>query len=80
MAVRILAVSTDALVVLVRRTVLKESIFTRVRKKIGFWDRRRLTLEKAYEPITGNFSFALMASCIGMMVIFAVVMYFNLRS
>ena len=80
MAVRILAVSTDAMVVLVRRTVLKESIFARVRKKIGFWNRRRLTLEKAYEPITGNFSFALMASCIGMMVIFAVVMYFNLRS
>ena len=41
--------------------------------------RRRDELKAAYEPILGNFSFALMLSCIGMMVIFGVIMFFNLK-
>lgn len=76
---RFLSISTDVLIVTVRRTILSERVFTDKGKKAGRLERRRITVQEAYEPITGNFSFALMLSCIGMMVILGVILYFNLR-
>ena len=78
-AARSLAVSTDAVIVLLRRSVLRERVVADTGKKIGFWRKRRDEVREAYNPILGNFSFALMASCVGMMIIFGVIMYFNLK-
>ena len=80
MLTRYLAVSTDVLIVTVRRKLLPEHVVSDRKKKAGFLERRRITMREAYEPIVGNFSFALMLTCIGMMVIFGVIMFFNLKN
>ena len=76
---RSLAISTDALIVLMRRSLLKERVVADSGKQVGRLKKRRNELRKAYEPIYGNFSYALMLSCIGMMVVFGVIMFFNLK-
>ncbi len=73
---RALAVGTDALIVFLRRTVLKERVIMDNGQKLSFIRKRSDEIHEAYEPIIGNFSFALMLSCIGMMVIFGVIMYY----
>ncbi|HCI74205.1 MAG TPA: sodium:proton antiporter [Lachnospiraceae bacterium] len=76
---RFLSVGPDALIVLVRKTVLKEHVVADTPDQVGFLEKRRDEVREAYRPIHGNFSFALMLSCIGMMVILGVIMFFNLR-
>ena len=76
---RSLAISTDALIVLMRRSLLKERVVADSGKQVGRLKKRSNELRKAYEPIYGNFSYALMLSCIGMMVVFGVIMFFNLK-
>ena len=73
--VRILSVSTDALIVFLRRTILKERVITDKSQRLGLIRKRTDEIREAYEPIAGNFSFALMLSCIGIMVILGVIMY-----
>ena len=79
MAARVLSIGTDVLIVSARRTVLRERVVRDPGERIGILQKRRDELKAAYEPILGNFSFALMLSCIGMMVIFGVIMFFNLK-
>ncbi len=76
---RSLAISTDALIVLTRRSVLRERVVADTGKKVSTLKKKRKLAQEAYESIRENFSFALMLSCIGMMLIFGVIMFFNLR-
>ena len=77
---RVLAISTDALIVLLRRSALRERVIADDGKELGRLEKRRSQIRRAYEPITGNFSTALMFSCIGMMVILGVILFFILRN
>ena len=74
---RSLAISTDALIVLTRRSVLRERVIADTGKKVSTLKKKRKLAQEAYESIRENFSFALMLSCIGMMLIFGVIMFFN---
>ena len=73
---RSLSLSTDALIVLMRKTVLRERVVADDGKNPGFWKKRISELRTAYEPIIGNFSFALMLSCIGMMMVFGAILLY----
>ncbi len=74
---RALVTSTDALIVLLRRTVMRE---TRVEsaKKIqeNSWMTLREGVKGAWEPIFENFSFALMMTCLGILLILGVLIYY----
>ena len=76
---RMLSIGTDALIILIRRSVLREHVVADTADRIGLLEKRVDEVREAYQPIRGNFSFALMLSCIGMMVILGVIMFFNLR-
>ncbi len=75
----VMALGTDAFIILLRRTALKEHVVSdKSMHNPGPLKKRSSEVREAYRPIIGNFSFALMLSCIGMMVIFGVIMYFIL--
>ena len=74
-----LSIGTDALIILIRRSVLREHVVADTADRIGLLEKRVDEVREAYQPIRGNFSFALMLSCIGMMVILGVIMFFNLH-
>lgn len=70
---RCMATGTDGLIVLLRRTVVSERRVTGKRQeRLNSLNWKRQELERAYQPIVQNFSFALMVSCIGILVIFVV--------
>ena len=72
---RAMADGTDALIVLMRRTLLREHVVTgRSQRQLNAIRRRRLERQEAYRPIRENFSYALMLACIGMMGIFGVLL------
>ena len=74
-AASVLSASTDALAVFLRKTVFREH-------RAPDTDRKRFTKatafrkesERAAAPIVENFSFALMMTCIGILVIFGVIL------
>ncbi len=75
----IMSLGMDAVIILLRKTAMKEHVLSEETiNKPGTLSRRRSAVHAAYSPIIGNFSFALMLSCIGMMVIFGVIMYYIL--
>ena len=73
---RLLSIGPDALIVLIRNTALKEHVVADTPDRLGFFEKRKDELKEAYEPIHGNFSFALMLSCIGIMLILGVIVVF----
>jgi hypothetical protein len=76
---RTLCVSLDALVVLLRKTLLRE---TRVRGhqplKAGRLFTLRFETARAIDPIVMNFSFALLMTCLGILMVLGVIMFFIL--
>ena len=76
---RTLCVSLDALVVLLRKTLLRE---TRVRGhqplKAGRFLTLRFETARAIDPIVMNFSFALLMTCLGILMVLGVIMFFIL--
>ncbi len=72
---RILSDSTDAAVVLLRHTFMRERPVRRVPEKES---RMMVFLEASHEasPLLRNFSFALMMSCIGILVTLGFVLWF----
>ncbi len=77
--IRVMTLGTDVFIILLRRTALKERVVAdKPLEQSGTVRRHMQELREAYRPIVGNFSFALMLSCIGMMAIFAVIMIYNI--
>ncbi len=73
----VMALGMDSVIILLRRTALKEHVLSNDSMHTPSPIKRRSQeVRAAYSPIIGNFSFALMLSCIGMMVIFGVIMWF----
>lgn len=73
----VMSLGTDAVIILLRKTALKEHVVSDESIHApGTIRRRSDAVHQAYSTIIGNFSFALMLSCIGMMVIFGVIMYY----
>ena len=66
---RALSDSTDALIVLLRRTVVREVRIKDGRGGVGRWRTFRRATEEALGPATENFSFALLMTCIGILLI-----------
>ena len=76
---RVLSDSMDAAVLLLRKTVMRE----RPVKGAGPGRRSRLQIfmrqtEDAVVPLFANFSFALLMTCIGILVILGCLMYYML--
>ena len=67
----------DAFVVLMRRTMVREKTAAG-KKSAGAGQKLLRTTEEALSPVVGNFSFALMLSCIGIVVILGVLVLFIL--
>ena len=74
---RALETSVDAFVVLMRRTMVREKTAAG-KKSAGAGQKLLRTTEEALSPVVGNFSFALMLSCIGIVVILGVLVLFIL--
>jgi hydrogenase-4 component B len=77
---RVLDVSLDALIVLARRTVIREK---RVRSRaylsrITRTQTLRRETQDAVEPVFSGFTFSLFATCIGILLIFGVLLYYML--
>ena len=70
-----LETSMDALIVLMRRTVVSEKKVVG-KKEAGRGLQWARATEEALNPIIGNFSFALMLSCIGIILILGVLVLF----
>ncbi len=76
---RVMTLGTDAVIILLRRTALRERVIAdKTMEKPGAVRKHVEEIREAYRPIIGNFSFALMLSCVGMMVILAVIMIYNI--
>ncbi len=74
---RAMSMGMDVLIVLMRRSFLRERIVTEeTQRHLNAIQRRKSVIQDAYEPIVGNFSFALMLSCIGMLLILGVLMFY----
>ena len=77
---RILASSLDWLIVALRRTVMRETwALTRERVRRRGLRAYRREIRKAAAPIYASFSFALMMTCIGIMLILGVLLFYMVR-
>ena len=73
---RVFTTSLDALIVLIRRTVAREKkIRTDDDVKVSGWMILQEEVNDAATPILRNFSFALMMTCIGILVILGVIIF-----
>ncbi len=73
----VMSLGMDAVILLLRKTALKEHVLSdETIHQPGTLRKRTSEIRTAYSPIIENFSFALMLSCVGMMVIFGVIMYY----
>ena len=74
---RALVTSMDALLVLLRRTIVREIPVESAEKiQENSWMTFREGVKDAAEPIFRNFSFALMMTCIGILLILGVLIYY----
>ncbi len=65
--------SLDILIVLLRKTAMKQMRVRHVdRERVGFWAEAKEVTQEAIAPLTKNFSFALMMTCIGILLILSV--------
>ncbi|XME03676.1 complex I subunit 5 family protein [Lachnospiraceae bacterium C1.1] len=68
--IRSLSIGTDLLIVLIRKTILAEKKPAGIAPgHIGFFRKLRLETSEAYAPIIANFSFALVLTCVGIIII-----------
>ncbi|MCR5294668.1 MAG: complex I subunit 5 family protein [Lachnospiraceae bacterium] len=77
---RVMDVSLDSLIVLARKTVISEK---RVRNRehlsrVTRWQTLRRETQDAAEPVFAGFTFAMFMTCIGMLIIFGVLLYYML--
>jgi len=76
---RVMSDSMDAIIVLLRRTVMRERPVKRAQSgKPGKWQIFLRETEDAVVPLFANFSFALLMTCIGILVILGCLMYYML--
>ena len=74
---RVLVTSTDTLIVLLRRTILRETKVESARKiEENSWMTFQEEVKGASQSILESFSFALMMTCIGIVVILGVLIYY----
>ncbi len=75
---RVFADSTDALIVFLRKTFVREKkVPTVSSRKVSRRAMLREGTAAALEPLLQNFSFALAMTCVGILVILAVLIYYN---
>ena len=77
---RVLDVSLDAVIVLLRRSVIGEKR-VRSRELVARSTRRHALIREsqdAVEPVFAGFTFSLFATCIGILLIFGVLLYYML--
>ena len=74
---KVLSMGTDALIMLSRRTVLRERVVTgQEQSSLSYIHKKRNELREGYGTITTNFSFAMMFACIGMLLILGVIVIY----
>ena len=77
---KVLSMGTDAFIMLLRRTILRERFISgKHEQNLSLAHKKRDQIKVAYSSLTDNFSFAIMLSCIGMMMIFAVIVFYIVR-
>lgn len=72
---RALSDSTDALIVLSRRTLVREVRVKDGREPVGRWRTFRRATEEALGPVTENFSFAMLMTCVGILLILGLLLF-----
>ena len=75
MIFRIVEMSTDAVIVLARRTFLREKVVRSRIRRGGLARVMAMEFSEASKPIVSNFTFALMMTCIGILVILSVIVF-----
>ena len=74
---RVFTSSLDAVIVLLRRTLIREKkVLTADNMEVSGWMILREEVHDATTPIFRNFSFALMMTCLGILVILGVIIYY----
>ena len=75
-----LSMGTDALIVLSRKTVLRERVITgKAQSRLSYLHKKRDEIREGYGSLTANFSFAMMFACIGMLLILGVIVFYIVR-
>ncbi len=77
---KVLSMGTDALIMLSRKTVLRERVITgKAQGTLSFFHKKRDEIREGYGSLTANFSFAMMFACIGMLLILGVIVFYIVR-
>ena len=77
LAAQLLSVSTDGLLILFHDTFMKERVVRADRIRFRKLRGIEKSLARAYTSISMNFSFALMMTCLGIIVILAIILAFH---
>ena len=72
---RIIDMSMDGIIVLARRTFLREKVVKNRVRRGGLARVMAAEFSEASKPIVSNFTFALMMTCVGIVVILFVIVY-----
>jgi hydrogenase-4 component B len=76
MILRIVEMSTDSLIVLARKTFLREKCVKNRGRRFGLAGVMAAEIAEAGEPIVSNFTFALLMTCLGIVVMLFAIVYF----
>ena len=77
---RIFLVSTDGLIVFLRKTAMREKkVNEGIKTRAGRMSELAEATREATEPFFANFSFALMMTCIGILIVLGVLVFTMLR-
>jgi hypothetical protein len=72
---RILEMSTDAVIMLLRKTVLRERCVKKHTRRGGVAGVMAAEFAEAAKPLMSNYTFAMMMTCIGIVAILFVIVY-----
>ncbi len=71
---KVLSMTTDALILFLRKTILRERVILgQAQQKMSLVHKKRDEYREAAATLNGNFSFAMMLACIGMLVFLGVI-------
>jgi hydrogenase-4 component B len=73
---RIVEMSTDTIIVLIRKTILKEKRIKNNSNRFGLAGMMAAEFSEAARPIVTNFTFALLMTCLGIIVMLFAIFYF----
>lgn len=73
---RIMDMSTDSIIMLIRKTVLREKCIKNNAHRFGLAGVMAAEFSEAAKPIVTNFTFALLMTCLGIIVMLFAIVYF----